>query len=93
MARTNGPFTLRTIAIVACSPADDEILFIVNAAVLSTVTLNAQILASDWLSMFLSSIKFFLLKVIPMISLLYFVIVIVVKYCILKKSVVHYQKV
>lgn len=86
-------FTLRTIAIVACSPADDEILFIVNAAVLSTVTLNAQILASDWLSMFLSSIIFFLLKVIPMISLLYFVIVIVVKFCILKKSVVHYQKV
>lgn len=34
-------------------------MFIISAAVLSTVTLNAQILDSDWLSMFLSSINFF----------------------------------
>ncbi len=54
-------FTLRTIAIVACSPADDEILFIVNAAVLSTVTLNAQILDSDCCQCFVVH-NFFLIE-------------------------------
>lgn len=82
-----GPFTPRTItitiAIVACSPADDKIMFIVSAAVLSSVALNIRAwMDSDWLSMFCrpSTGKKIVLKVIPMISFLCVVIVIAVNF-------------